>query len=61
MEAAAWSCLVLLVLARFFPSISPRDSFSELCYGVTLTVISIAVSVTNEDLLLCILLVKWSW
>lgn len=57
-----WACLVLLVLARFFPSISPRDFFSELCYGVTLTVMSIAISVTNEDLLLRILLlVKWSW
>lgn len=27
--------IVLLVLARFFPSISPRDSSSELYYGVT--------------------------
>lgn len=47
MEARAWSCLVLLVLARFFPSISPRDSSSELCYGITHTVINTAISVTN--------------
>lgn len=44
MEAGAWSCLGLLVLATSFPSMSPS---SELCYGITLTVISIAISVTN--------------
>lgn len=34
-------------VGQIFPSISPRYSSSEFCYGITHTVISIAISVTN--------------